>query len=136
MGIALLTLAALAASHTVQLDHHGATVDAVYSTHTDIKTRTIGAHTPNRMDGRRCLWTATVSVDRQLSHAPVLKRKLAPEMQLSGSESGACSRDTQSIERQVATRGDKIKAHLMVAIEQDRTQLLAELDSVKTMASN
>lgn len=136
MSIYLLALAALTATHVVQIDHKGAPVEATYNAHTDIRTKTIGAHTPNRTDGRRCLWTANVTIERTLAHTPALTRTISRDEAISGNEAGPCRRDTASIEKQVARHDDRIKAQLAAAAEQDRAQLLAELDAVKNMASN
>lgn len=136
MSLTLIAIAAAAATHTTQIEHRGAPVEAVYSARTDIQMRTVGAHTPNRMDGRRCQWTATVVVERQLSSRPVLARTLQGDRPLSGSQSGPCTARTSEIEREVARRDDVIRAQLLAVAERDRTPLLAELDAVHNMASN
>jgi hypothetical protein len=136
MSLTLIALAAAAATHTTQIEHRGTPVEAVYSARTDIQMRTVGAHTPNRMDSRRCQWTATIVVERQLSSRPVLARTLQGDRPLSGSQSGPCTTQTSEIEREVARRDDVIKAQLLAVAERDRTPLLAELDAVHNMASN
>ncbi|HEX7742449.1 MAG TPA: hypothetical protein VF442_08465, partial [Sphingobium sp.] len=68
MSLTLIAIAAAAATHSVQIDHGGAPVKATYSARAEFRTRTVGAHVPNRMDGRRCQWTATIIVDRALNH--------------------------------------------------------------------
>lgn len=136
MSILLFTIAAAAASHSVHIQHHGAPVEAVYNARIAVRAKTVGAHTPNRMDSRRCNWTAEVVVERHLANAPSLVRTLAHDRDLTGSHAGACNRDTSDIQQQVARRGDGIKARLAAIAEQDRTQLAAELDSIRAMASN
>jgi len=130
MSIALIIAAAVAATHSVQLDHAGAAVAAHYSARTEIETRTIGAHTPNRVDGRRCQWTATVIVERRLGQAPASARTLSTDRRISGSEAGACTPMSEAAARQVAGRADAIRAHLLAVAERDRAPLLAELDAV------
>lgn len=136
MSLTLLAIAAAAVTHTTQIDHRGTPVEATYSARTDIQMRTVGAHTPNRMDGRRCQWTATIVVERQLSGRPVLARTLQGDRPLSGSQSGPCTAETSEIEREVARRDDAIRTQLLAVAERDRTPLLAELDAVHNMASN
>lgn len=61
----------------------------------DIQMRTIGAHTPGRIDSQRCLWTATVS---GATH--------------SGSTPGACHSDTRAIEAEITRRSEANRADL------------------------
>ncbi len=136
MSLPLIALAAAAATHSVPIDHNGTSMQAVYTAHADVQTRTIGAHTPNRGDSRSCRWTATISVDRQLTHSPALARTLTSDRQLSGSRPGACTGDNSAIDREVAARSDMIRDHLIAVAQQDHPALLAELDAVRNLASN
>jgi len=136
MSLTLIALAAAVATHTVQIDHRGAPVEATYTARADVKTRTVGAHTPNRADMRRCHWKATVVVDRQLSHSPSLTRAIPTDHAFSGSEAGACTPGRDMGARQVAKHQDNIRAHLMTVAQQDRAPLLAELDAIRNLASN
>jgi hypothetical protein len=131
-----IALAAAAATHNVQVEHRGAPIQAVYSAQPDIRMRTIGAATPNRMDGQRCRWTATVKVERRLEQGGALTRTLSGDQQLSGSAPGACAQQAKGIEREVAGRSDFVRSQLLAVAEQDRAQLLAELDAVRNMATN
>lgn len=133
MSSALSLLAAVAASHVVQIEHRDMSVEVTYAVRTDIRTKTIGAHTPNRMDGRRCRWSANVLVERKPTQAPALGRAVGRALELSGSLPGACGRDRKSIARQVAAHEGRIRAHLMAVAESDRAQLLAELDATRAM---
>lgn len=132
----LVLLVAGATTHSVQIDHRGAPVRAEYSARADIQTRTVGAHTPNRVDGRRCMWTATLSVDRRLLHTPALARTIATDRTVSGSQAGPCPTNRQAIERDVAARADIGQDHLASIAAQDRPALLAELDAMRDLASN
>ncbi|MDX3899589.1 MAG: hypothetical protein QHC40_03615 [Sphingobium sp.] len=80
MSLMMIALAAAAAAPTAQ---------------PAIQTRTIGAHTPGRIDSQRCLWTATVSGSTH-----------------SGSTPGACHSDTRVIEAEIARRSDARQADL------------------------
>ncbi|ALR21660.1 hypothetical protein [Sphingobium baderi] len=136
MSLTLIALAAAVATHTVQIDHRGAPVEATYAARADIKTRTVGAHTPNRADMRRCHWKATVMVDRQLSHSPSLTRAIPTDREFSGSEAGACTSGRDIGVRQMAKYQDQIRVHLMTVAQQDHAPLLAELDAIYNLASN
>lgn len=136
MSLILAALAAAAATHSVSVEHHGNQIGATYTARAQISTRTIGARTPNRMDHQRCLWTATILVDRALDHGPALARTVSNDRQFSGSEPGACAASRQTGERAVARNQDKIEAHLVAVAQADRAPLLAELDSVRNLAVN
>ena len=136
MSLTLIALAAAAATHSVTLDHHGTSMQALYTARADVEARTVGAKTPNRMDMQRCKWTATVVVDRKLDHGPAFARTLASDTRFSGSEAGACARDDRLEQRVLAQHGDRIQSTLVAMAERDRAPLMAELDSVRAIASN
>ncbi len=137
MFLSLIALAAGAASHNIAIEHHGSQLNATYSAQTDMRSKTVGAHTPNRMDMQRCNWTATVRVERSLDgHGPALTRTLPGERRFSGSAPGACSRSDDAAERHLAQHDDAIQAHVVAVAEADRAPLLAELDAVRNLAAN
>ncbi|KKW90049.1 MULTISPECIES: hypothetical protein [Sphingobium] len=136
MSLTLIAMAAAAATHTVQIDHGGTPVQASYTARPEFRTKTVGAKTPNRMDMQRCQWTATIVVDRALSHGPALSRTISSDKQFSGSEHGACTPGRQSGERNLAQHEGRIRDHLIAVAEADRAPLLAELDAVRKLASN
>lgn len=131
-----VAMAAAVATHSVQIDHSGTPVQATYSARVDISMKTVGAKTPNRMDMQRCQWTATVVVDRALSHAPALARTVSADKRISGSEHGACTPGRNSAQRNLAQHEAAIHDHLVEVAERDRTPLMAELDAVRNLASN
>lgn len=132
----IIALAAAAATHSVSLEHHGQQLGATYTARAEIRTKTVGVRAPNRMDGQRCQWTATIVVDRKLDHGPALARTIAADKSFSGSEAGACTPGRRSGERNLAQHRDSIREHLIAVAEADRVPLLAELDSVRAFASN
>lgn len=136
MSLSIIALAASIASHNVTINHQGTQLDATYTARAEIRTRTVGAKTPNRMDMQRCNWTARIVVDRKLNHSPALARTLPSDRTFSGSEHGACTPGRNSGERNLAQHQDKIRNHLITVAEQDRAPLLAELDAVRNLASN
>lgn len=136
MSFTLMAMAAAAATHSVQIDHGGTPVQANYTARTEIRTKTVGAKTPNRMDMQRCHWTATIVVDRALNHTPALARTVSSSKTISGSEHGACSRHRNIAQRHLAQHEPAIRDHLTQVAERDRAPLLAELDAVRNLASN
>lgn len=137
MSITLFAMAAATTlTHHATIDHHGTPVRAVYAAQANITARTVGARAPNRMDMQRCNWTARIVIDRRLGHGPALARTITSDKPVSGSENGACSSGNRLKERVAARYQDHIQAQLMAAVEQDRSPLLAELDSVRSLASN
>lgn len=136
MSLTIIAMAAAAATHSVQIDHRGAPVQATYTARAEIREKTVGAKVPNRMDMQRCQWTATIVVDRALSHSPALTRTVSSDKQFSGSEHGACTPNRNTGERNMTQHEGKIRDHLTQVAEQDRAPLLAELDAVRNLASN
>ncbi len=136
MTFSLIMLAAAAATHSISIPHASAPVEAVYSARTEIKTRTIGAHTPNRTDMRRCQWTATLVVERQLGDHPAASRVISSDRELTGSRSGSCSdAKRNSIQQEVLSRESLIRDHLHTVAQQDHAPLLAELDAVRSVGA-
>lgn len=131
-----VAMAAVAATHSVQIDHGGTPVQANYSARVEFATRTVGAKTPNRVDMQRCQWTATIIVDRALNHSPALARTVSHDKRFSGSEHGACTPGRKSGERNMAQHDAAIREHLVAVAEKDRAPLMAELDAVRNLASN
>ncbi|WP_088184614.1 hypothetical protein [Sphingobium sp. Z007] len=136
MSLTLIALAAAAATHSIAIEHHGQQLGATYTARAEMRTRTVGARTPNRMDAQRCQWTATIVVDRKLDHGPALARTIATDKRFSGSEAGACTPGRELGARNLTQHHDKIAAHLVAVAQADRAPLLAELDAVRNLASN
>ena len=134
MIASLIAATVVAATHNVQIEHQGRPVTAVYSARAEVKSRTIGAHTPNRADMRRCNWTADIVVERRIAHAPTVIR--GGEQSLSGSYAGECTRNTKRVDREIARREGDIRGHLATVAEQDKTLLLADIETIRTIASN
>lgn len=140
MSLTLIAIAAAAGiptlTHRVQIDHGGTPIQAIYTARTELRARTLGAKTPNRMDMQRCQWTATIIVDRALAHSPALARTVSSERQFSGSQHGACSPAPQGSARDLAQHQAEIREHLVAVAEKDRAPLLAELEAVRNLAAN
>jgi len=136
MTFSLIMLAAMAATHTISIPHDGSSIDAAYSARAEIRTQTIGAYTPNRTDTRRCLWTATLVVERQLGGHPAASRIISSDRELKGSRSGTCSETKRnSIKQEVLSRESLIRDHLLAVARQDHAPLLAELSAVRPVGT-
>jgi len=133
----IVMMLATAMTHSIDIDHRGSALQATYSAQPEIDMKTIGAATPNRMEGRRCLWTAAIKVDRQLSDSKTATRTVSFDRKLSGSRHGPCEKNSRAmIEKELAARRSVIKAHLMEVAQQDQAPLRAELDAMRNLASN
>ena len=113
----IIALAAAAATHSVSIAHQGQPIAATYTARADIRTRTVGAKVPNRMDMQRCRWSATIIVDRTLDHGPALARTIPTDQHFSGSEAGACTTGRNPAVQALAQHRETIEAHL-VAVAQ------------------
>lgn len=136
MSLSLLAMAAVAATHTIAIDHNGKRIDAIYQARTDVSMKTVGSSAPTRMDAQRCRWNAAIVVERKMAHAPSLARTLPSDHKISGNQPGACPGNKNVIAREIALREDEVKAHLMAVAEQDRNLLVAELDATRALAAN
>ena len=85
---------------------------------------------------QRCRWSATIIVDRTLDHGPALARTIPTDQHFSGSEAGACTTGRNPAVQALAQHRETIEAHLVAVAQADRATLLAELDSVRNLASN
>lgn len=131
--------AGAAHSHSVTLDHAGAPVALRYQATTSIAHRQIGAAgVPGRPSSQRCLWTATVAVDRSAERGgvtvPALSRRVSAAERLEGSRPGSCTQARKAVAREVADRAAPIRDHLIEVAERDRAAVLAELESVEALA--
>jgi hypothetical protein len=133
----IVMMVAAAMTHSIDINHRGSPVQVTYSAHPEIDMKTIGAATPNRMEGRRCLWTAMIKVDRQLSGSQATTRTVSFDRTLSGSRHGPCGKNSRAmIEKELAARESVIKAHLLEVAQQDQAPLRVELDTIGNLASN
>lgn len=136
MTILIALAAAAAATHGVTIEHHGQQLGATYTARADVQSRTVGARGGTRMDGQRCLWTATILVDRRLDHGPALARTIPTGHTLSGSEAGPCTAGRNAGADALARNRAGVEAQLVAVAQADRATLLAELDQVRNLASN
>lgn len=133
----IVVIVAAAMTHSIDIDHRGSSVQAIYSANPEIDMKTVGAATPTRMEGRRCLWSAAIKVDRQISDSNAANRTVSFDRKLSGSRHGPCEKTSRvMIEKELAAHESVIKAHLIEVARQDQASLRAELDAIRNLASN
>ena len=128
------------APHRVAIDHRGAPVTLVYDADVRVKTRDIGAATPNRPDSRRCLWNvqlvAARHVEAERAAQPALRHAFEAEKVAEGSRHGTCMMNRAAIAADVAAKQTKIQGQLQALADRDRSVVLAELDTARAFASN
>lgn len=120
-----------AIEHRMQVDHASGAVDARYSADVRIEHRQIGSvGVGGRPSTLRCLWRAGLVVDRQARHATgsTLARSFAHDNAVEGSRPGWCSAQKAPIAREVAARGDELRAQLVRLAQEDHGVLHAEID--------
>lgn len=140
----ILTLLVAAAgavdTHAVTVEHAGAPVELRYQATTSIEHRQVGsAVAPGKPSTMRCLWNATVAVDRHADRGgvslPALSRRISSAEQLEGSRPGSCMQVRAAVAREVAARAAPIRRHLVEVAERDRAVVLAELEGVTASGS-
>jgi hypothetical protein len=139
----MITITALAAAaamanatpanwtHTVPVAHRDMAATATYQARPRVTTRQIGMSAGPRMSTVRCVWTADIEVERQLtatgSEASGL-RTLPSAKSISGQRHGDCTANRRAIDRDIAARTPEIQAHLLAVAEQDQRELRSEVD--------
>jgi hypothetical protein len=131
-GLLLGSVAVLAAhDHRVDLTHGGHAVAATYRASVAVTHRQVGAvAAAGRASTLRCRWTAAVSVERHARRADGLVAvRTVDAAPISGSRPGWCATHRAAIAREVAARGEVVRARIAAAAAADRAALLADLDA-------
>lgn len=119
--------------HEGGIEHGGQALTVRYVAKPVVKLREIGTRTPNRPATSRCVWTASLDVQREVVGAAGVvaafdKRFVGGET-VKGSRPGSCVGAREAIE--VAAKAQlNAEARLAAAAAADRATLTAELDSV------
>ena len=139
--IAIATLAAAAATtapvHSVNLDHRGSSYNVDYRAQVSTSTRVIGMSAPARTSTKRCVITATVSVDRVIAdggHA--LTATLPGTETYTRQVPGGCSNRDDQLAQLVNEKSGAISAHLAQTAANDRQTALAAIDAAHAFAAN
>lgn len=137
MAALLLSGVAAGDTHQVQVDHRGHRVDVTYRGAVDVQHRQVGGvSAPGRPATARCMWTATVAVEREAvsPRGHVATRTIARDAALSGSRAGWCGEQRAAIAAEVAARGAAVRDHLVAVAAEDRDRVVADLDAVHDRA--
>ncbi|TKW75010.1 MAG: hypothetical protein DI610_05015 [Staphylococcus hominis] len=117
--------------HRVELPHASGAVAAHYVGDVIVRHRQTGAvGAPGRPSTLRCQWEASLTVERQARHASgsAAMRSLRRDAVAKGSRVGWCDASRGAIEQEVAARSDEWQRHMLALAEEDRAELLAEID--------
>lgn len=132
---ACLAAPAAALEHEVVIDHASGPIAADYNGTVTVETRQTGtAGVAGRPSTLRCLWSASLSVERTAEVGGTLRsrRTLAQDDVLTGTRAGWCETHVAAIDRLVADRADRLRAAMLALVEQDRATLLAEVEASAT----
>lgn len=116
----------------------GATT-ANYKALPTIGFRQIGMDVGTRMSSKRCLWSAAITVERQLTSAAdstSATRTLPAQKMFEGSRPGDCRTKKTDIRREVASRAPEFKAQLLAIAEADHRTLVSELQTTSASTGN
>ncbi len=127
-------------THDVVVEHQGIPLNVTYRADVDMSAKTVRMVLPSRVKMEQCRWTADVTVERQVARKgarPALTRTLEGSKTIRGMRHGYCSTSVarEQIAEAVAGKADAVKEHLMAVAEQDRPQLIADLEAARSLAS-
>ena len=128
---------AFALEHEVMIEHPAGPIAADYDGTVKVETRQVGtAGVAGRPSTLRCNWIASLSVERTAIVGESLqsRRTLTQDNVARGSKTGWCATRTKAIDDLVDAKRDEFHTAMLALVEQDRTALLAEADSLR--ASN
>lgn len=120
-----------ALEHRVAVPHASGAIDARYRGDVVVRHKQVGTvAAPGRASTLRCRWEAHLAVERQAHHASgaAAIRSLRRDAIASGSRVGWCETNRAAIEQEVAGRADEWRRHMVALAEEDRADLLAEID--------
>ena len=124
IGACLATPAA-ALEHEVVIEHAAGTIAADYAGTVKVETRQVGtAGVAGRPSTLRCERTAKVGETLQS------RRSMARDDVATGSRPGWCASQAKAIDNLVDSRRDTFRTAMLAMVEQDRSAILAEADSV------
>ena len=126
---------AQALEHEVVIEHAAGPIAADYAGTVKVETRQVGtAGVAGRPSTLRCNWSASLRVDRTavVGDAMQSRRSMTRDGVASGSTPGWCSTNNASIDRLVDARSDTFRTAMLAMVDQDRTAILAEADSMRS----
>jgi hypothetical protein len=117
--------------HNVPVALRSGTATASYLAVPEVSLHQVGMDAGTRMSSKRCLWTATMAVERTLSASTATaNRRLAAQQMFSGSRPGACREQQATIHLEVAARAPEFKERLLALAADDHRTLVDELRTV------
>lgn len=125
---------AMALEHEVVIEHAAGTIAADYAGTVTVETRQVGsAGVAGRPSTLRCIWTASLSVERTAKVGDTLnsRRSMTGDDVASGSRPGWCQTQANAIDRLVDSRRETFRMAMLELVEQDRSAILAEADSLR-----
>lgn len=117
--------------HRVAVPHAAGQIDARYRGQLVVSHRQVGSvSAPGRPSTLRCRWEASLAVERQGLHASgsAVMRSLRRDGVAKGSRPGWCETSRAAIEQEVAARSEDWQRHMLALAEEDRADLLAEIE--------
>jgi hypothetical protein len=133
-----LAIAPQPITHSVTVDHQSAPLNATYKADVEVSTRQIGISAGSRPSTARCLWEARVGVIREVARdqGTPYSRRLDADTVLEGSRAGSCATVAAQLERDLQSRGDDVRAHVVQVAQRDQDQLRADLRTMTELAQN
>jgi hypothetical protein len=140
----LIAATALAATqpmtHSTVVEHEGTAYTVSYRPQIATTMRTIGMSVGSRPSSERCLWSATVSLDREIKRGnggePLLKRVPGEGHRIEGQTPGKCAQGRTLIDRSIAARVADAQERLVALAEADRASALADIGAAHDLALN
>jgi len=141
MPVLLLAAAAglsFPAAHEMTMRHGDTFYQLEYRSHADLDMRTIGMAAGSRPSTQRCLWSATLRVERTIraSGAQDGLRRLLPDARaMEGSRPGPCRQARRSIEAELARRIAGSDDHVRAVAQADADAARADIEAAHALAA-
>jgi hypothetical protein len=142
--LTLIIATALSASqpvvHEATVDHQGTDYQVSYRPHLATSMRSIGMAVGSRPSTERCLWVATIQLDREIrrgADSERLAKRLPGEIhRLEGQVPGRCAQGRKLVEDQIAARVDGARDRIVAVAQADRANVLADISAAHALALN
>lgn len=132
--------AAQPATHETVVEHQGTAYTVSYRPQIATTMRTIGMSVGSRPSSERCLWSATVSLDREIRRGAdgerLLKRVPGEGHRIEGQAPGKCDQGRTLIDRTITAQVADARDKLVAMAEADRASVLADIGAAHDLALN
>lgn len=127
--------------HDITVEHAGVPLEISYRADMDTRAKAVKVVLPNRVTTDQCRWVADVTVEREITRkgaTPALTRTLEASKTIRGMRQGHCNSSVvrEQVAEAVSNQAEAVKRHLVAVAEQDRPQLIADLEAARSLASN